>query len=96
LPYSMASDQPIGEAGRKARTARADARAAELAPVIAELQGAGVTSLHAIATVFNARGIPAARGGKWKAVQVRRVLGVDRQLGLGNAQKLGLHNLTSG
>jgi hypothetical protein len=59
----------FGAAGRKARTARADTRAAELAPVIAELQGAGVASLHAIATVFNARGIPAARGGKWKAVQ---------------------------
>lgn len=32
----MPSDQPVGEAGRKARTARADARAVELAPIIAE------------------------------------------------------------
>ena len=43
-------EQGIGEAGRKARTARADAQASELAPIIAELRQAGVTSLRAIAS----------------------------------------------
>jgi len=64
----------MGEAGRKARTARADARAAELAPIIAELRHAEATTLHAVATALNARGIPAAGGGAWKAARVRRVL----------------------
>ena len=44
-------------------------------PVIAELQTAGATSLRAIATGFNERGIPTARGtGTWSATQVLRVL----------------------
>jgi hypothetical protein len=50
-------------------------RAADLAPTIAELQTAGATSLRAIATAFNERGIPTARGtGTWSATQVMRVL----------------------
>jgi DNA invertase Pin-like site-specific DNA recombinase len=54
---------------------RAEARAADLAPIIAELQAAGATSLRAIAAGLNARGIPTSRGtGTWSAVQVARVL----------------------
>lgn len=39
-----------------------------------ELQAAGCESLRAIAAELDARGIPAARGGKWSAVQVSRLL----------------------
>jgi DNA invertase Pin-like site-specific DNA recombinase len=54
---------------------RAAARAADLAPTIAELQASGVTKLAAIAAALNERGIPTARGdGQWSAVQVSRVL----------------------
>jgi DNA invertase Pin-like site-specific DNA recombinase len=63
-------------AGCKARIATADARATDLAPIIAELQAAGVTSLGGIAAALNARGIPTVSGrGEWQAVQVSRVLG---------------------
>lgn len=62
------------EAGRDAQTARAAARARDLAPVIVELQAAGVTSLNGMAKALNARGIPTARGGQWQAVQVSHVL----------------------
>jgi len=49
--------------------------AADIAPVIAELQASGAASLRAIADGLNARKIPAARGnGEWSAVQVKRVL----------------------
>ena len=62
--------------GCKTRTDRADARATDLAPTIAELQAAGVMSLHGIAAALNARGIPTVNGkGAWQAIQVRRVLG---------------------
>jgi hypothetical protein len=55
--------------------ARADSRAADIAPVIAELQASGAASLRAIADGLNARKIPTARGnGEWSAVQVQRVL----------------------
>jgi hypothetical protein len=54
---------------------KADARAADLAPTVKELQAAGVTSLRAIADGLNAKNVPTARGqGNWSAVQVMRVL----------------------
>ena len=62
-------------AGRASRVERSKARAADLAPVIAELRRAGLTSLGAIARELTARHIPTARGGaKWAEVQVARVL----------------------
>jgi DNA invertase Pin-like site-specific DNA recombinase len=57
-----------------ARRAKAEARAADLAPVVKELQAAGCESLRTIATGLDERGIPAAQGGKWSAVQVARLL----------------------
>jgi DNA invertase Pin-like site-specific DNA recombinase len=61
--------------GRKARTARADARAADLAPIIAELRAAGARSLRAIADGLNARGIQTPRGvGQWQAGSVSQLL----------------------
>lgn len=62
-----------GEAGRRSQAARADARLADLMPVLDELRMAGVTSLGGIARALNVRGIPAARGGVWTATQVRRL-----------------------
>ena len=51
--------------GAAAQKADADSRAANIMPVIREIQAAGVTSLNAIAQTMNARGIPTARGGRW-------------------------------
>ena len=53
---------------------RTDARAADLAPIIKDLQTAGKTSLRAIAAGLNEAGIPTARGGEWSSPQVMRVL----------------------
>jgi DNA invertase Pin-like site-specific DNA recombinase len=61
--------------GRAVLQARANSRAVDIAPIVAELQAAGATSLRAIADGLNAKGIPTARGdGQWSAVQVMRVL----------------------
>lgn len=60
--------------GVEALQERAKERAAELAPTIQELQAGGAESLRAIAEGLNEAGIPTARGGKWSAVQVRRVM----------------------
>jgi hypothetical protein len=49
-------------AGSKALKARANARAADLAPTIADIQASGARSLRAIAAALNARGIPTATG----------------------------------
>ena len=61
-------------AGRAAVQERVRNRAMDLAPTIKELQAAGCKSLRAIAVGLEERGIPAARGGKWSAVQVSRLL----------------------
>ena len=57
------------------RSAAAAKRNEDLRPVIQEVQAAGLSSLKQIADALNARGITAARGGSWSAVQVRRILG---------------------
>jgi hypothetical protein len=79
--HGMPCDWNSPEARDQARRNQADAielvqhRAADLAPVIAEIRAAGVTSLGGIARELSARHIPATRGGaKWSAEQVRRVL----------------------
>jgi hypothetical protein len=64
----------VREASSAMRTAKSKARAADLAPLIAELQAQGLTTLRAIAKALNDRGIPTARGGQWSAEQVRQVL----------------------
>jgi hypothetical protein len=64
-----------GEAGRKVLIARADARASQLAPIVAELRRSGVTSWYGIAMALNKRGVPTATGrGIWEPAQVRRVM----------------------
>jgi DNA invertase Pin-like site-specific DNA recombinase len=63
------------QAGWEARQARANARAADLAPIVAELQAAGARSLRAIAGGLNERGVSTPRGvGQWQAQMVRELL----------------------
>lgn len=62
----------------KANKEAAANRAAELAPIIAAIRADGATSGHAIAEALNARGIPAARGGRWHtqtALNLLRLVG---------------------
>ena len=64
----------VREAARAATAARVEERAADLMPLLQELQAAGVTSLNGLARELTARRIPTARGAStWTAVQVRRV-----------------------
>jgi hypothetical protein len=55
------------------RTASAK-RNEDLLPVIEDIRAAGAVTPREIAARLNGRGITAARGGSWSAVQVRRVL----------------------
>src|SRR5258707_7976656 len=61
--------------GHRAVTDRANARAADLAPIVREAHRSGANSLRAIAAVLNARNIPTPRGrGAWQAGQVSQLL----------------------
>lgn len=54
--------------------ATADQFAANVLPVIREIQAQGATSNNAIAAKLNERGVKTARGGKWTHVQVGAAL----------------------
>lgn len=58
----------------KARSVRADLRAKDLAPIILQLRSEGFRSLRQIADQLNARGILSARGQRWTAMAVSRVV----------------------
>jgi hypothetical protein len=62
-------------AASEASRARADARAADVAPIIAQLRASGVTSAYGIAKALNARRISTFTGrGLWQVAQIKRVL----------------------
>jgi hypothetical protein len=65
----------VRRAGIELRRTRANKRAAELAPIVNELQAAGVTSLKGIAAALNQRGVPTSLGHRrWYPMQVARLL----------------------
>jgi DNA invertase Pin-like site-specific DNA recombinase len=61
----------LGTAAVKANARRF---AANIRPIIEEIQRAGVTSLNAIAAKLNERNVRTARGGKWTHMQVGAIL----------------------
>jgi DNA invertase Pin-like site-specific DNA recombinase len=73
-PENLRNAETGRENGRAARTRSAKSRASDLAPIVAELQASGATSLRQIAAGLNDRGIRTARGSEWSATQVKRVL----------------------
>src|SRR5258705_4293067 len=67
----------LGKARVKAMAtikAVADRNAANVLPIIRQIQRAGARSLHQIAAALNARGITTPRGGKWYAKSVANLL----------------------
>jgi Recombinase len=78
--------------GRAVSQARARNRATDLAPTLEELQAAGAESLRDIAAGLDERGIPAARGGRWSAVQVARVLDDRQRRRVGRRTRVPIHN----
>lgn len=54
--------------------AQANERALSLAPVLQELQAEGVTTCTGLADALNTRSIPTARGGRWHACSISRLL----------------------
>lgn len=65
--------------GLSERLRRADQYAANVLPIIRDVQNAGVTTYGGIATALNARGIATARGGSWHPSTVQKLLRRVRQ-----------------
>jgi DNA invertase Pin-like site-specific DNA recombinase len=67
----------LAQARKKAVAAietNADRFAANVLPIIREVQRAGARTLREIAEALNARGVGTPRGGRWHAMSVRNVL----------------------
>jgi DNA invertase Pin-like site-specific DNA recombinase len=60
--------------GAAANREAADAFAANVLPLVRQLQAAGITTPRAIAEALNARGVRTARGGEWHNSTVRNLL----------------------
>ncbi len=60
--------------GAAANRAVADAFAANVLPIVRQLQEAGITTTRALAEALNARGIHTARGGQWHHTTVQKLL----------------------
>jgi len=60
--------------GRQVQVDQALARAANIMPVIREIQATGCSTLREVAVVLNRRGIQTPRGGFWTAMSVKRVM----------------------
>ena len=76
-PNGAASLRRAGKgngAALEAVKAGAAERASDLAPIVADIQAGGATSLPAIARELNERGIVTARGGVWHPSSVRNLL----------------------
>src|SRR3546814_7706803 len=56
---------------RAVRSARAEQHAANVLPIVRQIQAAGATSLRAVAAALNSRGVRTPRGGEWYANQGR-------------------------
>jgi hypothetical protein len=75
MKMAVTEKSKIGEAARKAHIARADARASQLAPIVAEIRRGGATSWYRITMELNERGVPTATGrGIWEQGRVRRMM----------------------
>jgi DNA invertase Pin-like site-specific DNA recombinase len=59
---------------RAARKAQVESYAANILPIIREVQAGGHVSCNAIAAQLNARKVSTARGGRWTHVQVGQIL----------------------
>jgi DNA invertase Pin-like site-specific DNA recombinase len=67
----------LGKARQRALKANREAAqrfAANVLPLIQQIQASGVRSLRGVARALIARGIKTARGGEWSAVQVADIL----------------------
>ena len=76
-PNGAASLRRAGKGGtalRASDTANADAFAADLAGVVADIRAAGHVTLRAIAAELTARRIRTRRGGEWQVSNVRGLL----------------------
>ena len=74
MPSRIGEQKWASERGAAANRTQADQFARNVLPLVESMRAVGVKSLAAIADGLNARGIVAARGGRWHPTTVKRLL----------------------
>ena len=74
IPSRRGEQAQASAKGAASNRVTADRFAANVVPVIRDIERAGVTTLQGIANALNARGIRTARGRRWYATTVKNVL----------------------
>ncbi len=74
IPSRYGEQAQASAKGVTSNVTTADRFAANVAPVIRDIERAGVTTLQGIADALNARGVRTARGRQWYATTVKNVL----------------------
>jgi len=74
MPSRVQDQRMASERGASANRAQAQQFAFNVLPIVESIRAAGITRLAGIAGALNARGIATARGGRWHAATVRRLL----------------------
>jgi DNA invertase Pin-like site-specific DNA recombinase len=74
MPSRYIEQRDAAAKGAASNRKRAGQFAANIAPIIERIQKAGIRSLSGIAEALNARGISAARGGKWHPTTVKNLI----------------------
>ncbi|MHA6722106.1 recombinase family protein [Sphingomonas sp. RS2018] len=74
IPSRTHEQKLAAQLGAAANRDQAYQFASNVLPIIESVRAAGVQSLAAIADALNARGVATARGGRWHAATVRRLI----------------------
>ncbi len=74
IPSRRKEQARASRRGAAGNRAKADQHAANVLPVIRDIERAGVTTLQGIAEALNARGIKTARSRRWYASTIRNLL----------------------
>lgn len=77
MPSRRSEQRQAAQKGAATRKANANKFAANVLPIVKELQDEGV-SLRRIAATLNERGVKTARGGAWAATTVRNILAREK------------------
>lgn len=72
-PARAEEQRRASDRGAAAGRAQADQFAANILPIVRQIEAAGVKTLRGIAEALNARGIRTARGGDWYATTVKNL-----------------------
>jgi len=79
-PERASEQRQAAQKGVAVRVAMADDFAANVLPIVRELQSNGM-SLRSVANALNERGVKTARGGKWQAATVRNIIARNIEVG---------------